>query len=614
MPPGIARPRLHGSFAGPVLLLVLACTEPGTRNGDDISGGRGTPAAGVEQARTTEGLTGGLIDATDAAGIDCVHHNGARGAYHIAELMGSGVALFDLEGDGDLDLYCVDGGSVDGGSLPGDPPRAPRDRLYRNESRPGEASPHFVDITATSGLEHRAGNYGMGVAVGDVDGDGLADLLRTALGPPSLWRNLGGGRFESWSDTLPPLPAWTVPATFFDFEGDGDLDLFVGGYLDPESGPEPPCSTPSGQDDYCGARHYRGLSDHLLENLGPGDDGRTRWRDVSAAAGIAGPTERALGAIAADLAGDSRPELFVANDAGPNHLWQYSAQGSAPPRFEDVALLAGVAVNGAGASEASMGIAVADPDGDADLDLFLTHLVVETHTYYRQRSPGLFEDATAAVGLAAPSRPHTGFGTAWLDADGDGRLDLYVANGAVQRRSAQQAAGTDPFAEVDQLFLGRGDGSFGLAVGAGRGPGARPLVSRGVAAGDVDNDGDLDLVVSANGGPIRLLLSTADPGRWYGLRLLHRSGAENPPRHALGTTVEWVTDQRRVIHRVTRDGSYASSSDPRVLFIPASGETLRRLVVTRPGGEPTEVAIPEPGRYSDLELGDSELANLEVNE
>ena len=545
-----------------------------------------------------------LVDATEAAGLRGVEHrNGSRGTFHMAELMGSGAALVDLDGDGDLDLWWVDGGALpDAGPAPDAaaadaPDDGPRDRLFRNDTSPGGPT-RFVDVTDEATAHGFAPQgHGMGVAVGDIDGDGRPDLLRTAYGRAQLWRNLGGFRFEERALPPPVEPSvgepWSVAATCFDRDADGDLDLFIGHYLAHDPSTAPRCANTAGRPDFCGASHFPGVADRLLDN-----DGTGRFTDVSEA--VLGPAEqragRTLGVLAADLDGDGHVDLYVANDADPNHLWRH--RGAVSGAFEDVALLAGVAVNGQGKAEASMGVDAADPDGDGDLDLFMTHLVIETHTAYRQRSPGVFEDSTAASGLGPPSRLHTGFGTTFFDANGDGHLDLHVANGAVQTIEAlAQAGDPQPFHEVDQLFLGRGDGTFREAS-----HGAvfeYSAVSRGVAAGDVDNDGDTDLLVTHNNGPVRLLLNTSDPELWLGLDI--REGA----RSALGSTVTLVTNHRARIDRVARDGSYASSGDPRLVFALAEGETIEGVRVRWVGGDIEEFPAPPIGGYVKVERGQS---------
>ncbi|MEM9594555.1 MAG: VCBS repeat-containing protein, partial [Acidobacteriota bacterium] len=471
-----------------------------------------------------------LVDMARDAGLDFVHDPGLTGSFHIAELMGAGAALFDSDGDGDLDVYLVQGGPLGEGDS-----AAPEDRLFRNDTS-GGGPIRFTDVSAEAG--DLPADYGMGVAAGDVDDDGDVDLYVTAYGSNRLLLNRGGGVFDDRTDAAGVAETrWSVPAVFADFDRDGRLDLFVGNYLgDEASHAQRRCNSPDGRRDYCSAALWPGLTDRLFRNLGPGDDGAPRFEDVTESAGITEPG-RALGAVALDADGDGWLDLYVANDGDPNHLWRNLGAGHGGLRFEETALLAGVAVNAKGQAEASMGIAVGDPDGDGDDDLLLTHLVVETHTFYRRRGPLLFDDHTAAVGLEAPSRLHTGFGVSYFDPDGDGDLDLYVANGAVQNRLDLAAAGDPfPFHERDQVLRNLGDGGALRLVDVSPEAGDALAVSdvgRGVALGDVDGDGDLDVLVTANGGSARLLESRGSEGRRFiGVRAVVGS------REALGTRVE----------------------------------------------------------------------------
>jgi len=567
-------------------------------------------AAGCGGGEEAAGRAAPLVPFSEeavAAGLDFVHVNGMAGDYHMAELMGSGGALFDYDGDGDLDLYLVQGTALgDGrpaGGAPGPSQPPATGRLYRNDSASGGPI-RFTDVTAASGELGRG--YGMGVATGDYDGDGRIDLYLTHFGPNQLLHNQGDGTFR---DVTAAAGAgddrWSVPATFFDYDRDGRLDLFVGNYLVYRSPADHrPCADRSGHRDYCGAVQFPPEADRLLHNRGDGT-----FEDVTAAAGLGSGFGRALGAVAADLDGDGWIDLYVANDAGPNNLWINRGDGT----FEDRALLAGAAVNGDGKAEASMGVDAADYDRDGDFDLFLTHLVVETNTLYRNLGGGLFEDASAPSGLGPPSRVHTAFGTRFLDYDGDGWLDVLAVNGAVQNIAALLARGDPfPFHETNQLFrnLG-GDAGGGAAAGrpvrfaevtAAAGPAfALSESSRGAAFGDVDDDGDLDVVVVNNHGPVRLLVNqVGNRGRWVGLRLT--TGA--PPRDALGARValrlaagppRWA--------RVATDGSYASASDPRLAFALGAGEETTVVEVHWPDGAVETFPAPPAGRYSTLRQG-----------
>jgi hypothetical protein len=541
-------------------------------------------------------------DATEAAGLDFRHFNGMVGELYFSEMMGSGVALVDYDRDGDLDLYLVQGAML-GPDQPLEaalaPPHGePVDRLYRNDQAPGpNGAPRLtlVDVTGAAGL--REGGYGMGVAVGDVDNDGWPDLYVTNLGPNALLRNRGDGTFEDVTTAAGVGDdGWGVPATFLDVDGDGWLDLFVGNYVDYGLALDKKCVSGTGARDYCGPLAYEPSPDVLYRNRGDGS-----FEVVSGRAGVDQQPAGALGAVAFDADGDGWLDLYVANDQVPNKLWLNQKDGS----FADEALLAGAGVNEAGLPEASMGLVAADLDGDGDEDLFMTHLTRETNTLYRNDGTGLFEDVTRTSGLDLPSWKATGFGVGLADFDRDGHLDVFVANGAVKRIEELTDRGDPyPLAQANQVYRGLGDGRWAeVTETAGPALGVQE-VSRGVSRGDVDLDGDEDLVVSNNNGPARLLLDDSSPqGDWLAaLTLVSPAG-----RVAMGTSL-WLErgDGRGSLRRVGTDGSYASALSPEVLFglgpaPPAlvlradwlgGGSTVwrevpagRRLVLVRGGGE-----------------------------
>lgn len=492
-----------------------------------------------------------FVDATEALGVDFRHFNGMTGEVYLPEIVGAGAALFDYDGDGDQDLYLVQGVLLGPGARMEDAvfPTDQRlsDRLYRNDGDAG-----FSDVTAEAGIPDAI--YGMGVATGDVDGDGDLDLLVTGLGARRLLINDGRGAFTdrtaSWGLAG---DSWSVPASFLDYDGDGDLDLYLGNYVRYRFPPPRNCSSATDLIDYCAPQAFEPAEDQLYRNEG------TRFVDVSERAGITAAYGPALGVIAADLDDDGDTDVYVANDGEANQLWLNQGDGS----FVDDALLAGVALNADGMAEASMGVDAADFDGDGDLDLFMTHLTKETNTLYVNDGSGLFDDRTAVSGLGASSFPSTGFGTAWFDYDNDGHLDLFVANGAVYIIGALQDAG-DPFPlhQRNQLYRGLGDGRYQDVSDTAGAALASSEVSRGVAVGDLDDDGDPDLVITNNSGPARVLLNVVgQDAAWIGFDLREASGAP-----ALGARVELMLDEGSRWRRVRSDGSYASANDPRVLF------------------------------------------------
>lgn len=504
-----------------------------------------TPAARSPETRWRE--------VAAEVGLTFTHVNGSAGHYYLPEIMGPGIALADLDGDGDLDVLLVQGGSVD----PSDGHR-PGPRLFRNDLKTGpDGRPQlrFTDVTSQSGLS--AGDYGMGVAAGDYDNDGDVDLYVTNVGANRLYRNDGGGRFtDGTADSGAGLgdARWSSSAAFADYDADGDLDLYVANYVAFSPRDNPICHDPTGVRDYCGPLRFRPVPDRLLRNEGHG-----RFLDATESAGIGRVVGAGLGVASGDFDGDGRLDFYVANDASANQLWLNQGDGT----FIDDGLLAGVALNMNGQPEGSMGIAVGDPDNDGDLDLFVTNITGETHAYYRNRSAGTFEDARLGAGLAAVTAPYTGFGTRWLDYDDDGLLDLFVANGAVTLLEIVRGR-PFPFRQPNQLIRNLGDGRF-ADVSREAGPALRiEDVSRGLATGDIDNDGDIDVLIGTNAGPARLFLNESPPDRRR-LRVTLRGTRSN--RQGLGSQVALLLADGRILWRTAAtDGSYLSASDPRVHF------------------------------------------------
>ena len=545
-------------------------------------------------------------DVSQQAGLDFVHFNGMSGELYFPEMTGQGGGVFDYDNDGDLDVYLVQGAMLGPGKTLGDalfPPirTPPRDRLLRNDTvvaADGSRTLRFTDVTEASGIDGR--DYGMGVAAGDFDGDGWVDLYVTNYGDNRLLRNQGDGTFADVTAASGTADdRWGTSASFFDYDRDGRLDLYVANYVEYDPAANKRCYSPSSRHDYCGPSGFPPQPDRLFHNLGEG-----RFEDVTTRMLRGYQPGPGLGVVAADLNGDGWSDLYVANDGAANQLWiNQAGQG-----FVEDALFAGVAVNMDGQAEASMGVDAGDFDGDGDEDLFMTHLQGETNTLYVNDGAGLFEDRTLALGLAAASFPYTAFGTAWLDVDGDGWLDLLVLNGAVQVIEAL-ARQKDPYPlhQPNQLFLNvprpgaPGARRFQAVEGEALGPLALSEVSRGAAFGDLDNDGDQDVVVFNNNGPARLLRNdTGQRNHWIGLRLVDRSGR----RDMLGARAEAVFPDRPALwRRVRADGSYCSSNDPRVLLGVGPGPGPTQVRIHWPDGEVEVWEDPRLDRYTTLRQG-----------
>lgn len=507
------------------------------------------------------------------SGLDFGHFSGRTGKRYILEITGSGVGLFDYDGDGDLDAYFVQGAR-----LPGSPsePSPPGSRLYRNDG-----SGRFTDVTEEAGVGHAG--YGMGVAVGDVDGDGDLDLYVTGYGADVLYRNDGQGRFQDvTAEAGLGDPRWTTSAVFVDGDGDGDLDLYVAGYLDFSPERSPPCEL-RGHPVHCGPDAYDGIPDRLYEN-----DGHGRFRDVSAAMGIGQAGGKGLGVVAGDFDADGDQDIYVANDGTPNFLF-INSRNEGRLGFREEGLYYGTAYGQDARALAGMGTDMGDFDDDGDLDIVVTNLDSQTNSVYRNDEGRAATESSTSVGLGASTLPWVGFGVRFFDYDLDGDLDLVVANGHVMDNVALVKEGAS-FEQPVMLFENSG-GHFAEPC-----PGCLPKgVGRGLATGDVDNDGDLDVLISNNDGAPFLLRNDIAAGRAaIGLKLEGRGPGS--PRDAYGARVSWTAEGRRRTRDVRAGASFCSSSDPRLLLAVPRAEGPQEVAIQWPDGAAETLRLV-PGAY-----------------
>ena len=508
-----------------------------------------------------------FTDIASDAGVTAPTWCGREEKPHIMESNGTGLALFDYDGDGDLDLYLVNGWRLEGAEV------AERgvNRLYRNE---GDGS--FADVTERAGVGDDG--WGSGVGVGDVDGDGAPELMVTNFGADVLYRNRGDGSFEAVTDG-PSIDGWSAGAVLFDADGDGDRDLYLTAYIDCtmeevlEAEPELDWE---GMKVMLGPFGLEGLGNAYFENLGGG-----RFRDATTAAGLEDVgLYYSFGVAALDLDGDLDLDLYVANDSNPNYVYENRGDGT----FQEVGLWSGAALDAMGNAQAGMGLAAGDLDGDGLPDLLVTNFYKDVSTVYRNLGQLVFEDVTRAMALAEATYSPLSWGTTFADLDLDGDLDVFVANGHIYPQADQAPEAGTTFRQRNLLLANQG-GTF-RDVTAAAGPGLEVVeVSHGLAVGDIDGDGDLDLAVSNIDAPPTLLRNDSPPaGAW-----LMVSAPE-----ALRVDVE-AGGKRWVRHRIV-GASFLSESDPRFHFGLGGAETLDRLEGVRPGGGRSRFLAPPAER------------------
>ncbi len=538
----------------PVIALLLALALPSCRRAENPET---TPEPDMPAWFEEVSQTVGVAFRHDAGPLP-------TGRYFLPQIIGSGAALLDYDNDGRLDLYLVQNGGPQSNS---------RNRLFHQE-RDGR----FTDVSADSGLD--VAGYCMGVAVGDLDNDGLPDVLLTEYGGIRLFQNQGKGKFTDITRAAGlDNPQWGTSTCFVDYDRDGWLDLVVANYV--EYDPTKVCSHGGGAPDFCHPRNFTGSVTRLFHNRGSTPPS---FVDVTLKAGLVQAPGRGLGVLAADFDGDGWPDILVANDAQSNHLWINQRNGT----FKEEAAQRGLAYNALGQPQGNMGIACGEVDDSGRFAVFITHLTEETNTLWKQEPRGLFRDSTAAAGLAASHWRATGFGTVLADFDNDGALDLAVVNGRVARSPAP--LDTSPqelgsfwrrYAERNQLFVGDGKGFFHDISPQQPALCGRAAVSRALAVGDLDNDGGLDLLATTVAGPACLYRNVVPSrGHWLIVRAI-----DSPrKRDAYGAEITVLAGRHRRRGWINPGFSYLCSNDPRAHFGLGSAAAVESIEVLWPDG------------------------------
>lgn len=517
--------------------------------------------------------------------IHWVHTAGKSAEKYLPETTGAGCAFLDYDNDGWLDIYLVNSGRCDFY----DPHPPLRNALYRN-NRDGT----FTDVTDKAGVG--GGGYGQGIAVGDYDGDGFPDLYVTQYGRSILYHNNGDGTFTDVTEKAGVAAAgWSSSAVWFDYDNDGRLDLFVCQFVEFSKAGNLPCVTYNNRPGYCVPRFYKPTPSWLFHNNGDGT-----FTDVTRSSGIAARLGKAWGVVAADLNNDGRIDLFVANDTSPNFLLMNRGNG----KFEEVGALAGVAFSQTGKARSGMGVDAADFNQDGWLDLFVANIDHEMFSLYMNNHDETFDDDAGSVGIASATRLMSGWGSKLFDYDNDGNLDLLVANG---NPDDQIETIEKDVTYREPMLLFHRDGKMLRDVSAQSGPlFSRQLSARGMAVGDFDNDGAVDVLVAINDGAPLLLRNTAAKGNhWLGVKLV----GKRCNRDAIGAKLTWQSGDLRRSTTKVGGGSYLSSHDPRVVL--GIGERTRidwiEVKWPEPGGATERFPAPPVDRYITIVEGEGKL-------
>jgi enediyne biosynthesis protein E4 len=506
-----------------------------------------------------------LVDVTSQAGIHFQHNSGAYGGKLLPETLGSGCAFLDYDADGWQDILFVN--AMD---WPGHKRQRSTLRLYRN-SRNGT----FADVTKSAGLDIEM--YGMGVAVGDYNNDGFPDILITSVGQNRLFRNTGKGTFvdATQKSGLHGRQAFSTSATWFDYDRDGLLDLFVCNYVRWSPEHDVFCSLDATHKSYCTPEAYRGDTSWLFHNRGDGT-----FEDVTATSGIFDSSSKSLGVAMIDYNQDGWPDLLVANDTQPNKLYRNLGDG----KFKDVAVEAGLAFSADGKARAGMGVDVGDFENSGKPGIAITNFDNEMIGLYRATRSGLFDDIATASGVGLASRSTLGFGCAFLDADLDGMLDLAVVNGHIDE-TVRNIRGNIGYAQSPQLFWNQGGARFRDVAGEVGGGFDQPKIGRGLACGDFDRDGDLDLLLTTNNGPAFLYRNDQTAGN-RSIRFRLRGTKSN--RDAVGAVVKIYYSGQMQSRTVRGGSSYLSQSELPVTFGLGKRDKVERATIDWPSGRAEE--------------------------
>ncbi|MDR3619131.1 MAG: FG-GAP-like repeat-containing protein [Paludisphaera borealis] len=554
-------PSTQSAAAARIKALAAAPSEPSSEDRNrTVADWLGPIVAKVEARKLAPASAAVPVYRDEAAtrGLDFTFDNGRSDRRQLPETMSGGVGVLDFDGDGRLDVY-----AVQGGAFPPRPSQPFGDRLFHNR---GDG--RFEDATEAAGLAKFPGGYGHGVAVGDYDGDGRPDLFVTRWRSYALYRNKGDGTFENATEAsgLGGDRDWPTSAAFADLDGDGDLDLYVCHYLKWDENNPTACPDPSKPGlSYCDPRLFPALPDHVFRNDGG------RFVDVTEGSGIIDANGRGLGVVAADLDGDGRLDLFVANDTTPNYYFR-NLGGF---KFVDEAAESGLAAAAGGGYLAGMGIACGDLDGDGKIDLAVTNFYGESTSLYHNHGGGVFSDRSTAAGLAAPTRYMLGFGIAAFDADNDGRLDLAQANGHVNDYRP-----ATPYAMPAQLFLGVGSGRLADVSDRSGAPWSVPRLARGLAVGDLDSDGRPEVIILSENQPLACLRQADSTNHQIGFKLV----GDTSNRDAVGAEVAITAGGRRQIGYRHGGGSYQSAGTPLLHFGLGTATVVDRAEIHWPSG------------------------------